>query len=85
MNKTERQFDLANLLVDEMKSIGSTDARVDGKCYVYGTVPATPDEEIGHGARDLDLEAFGASSSCQMMSGYLFLYKINSGLAPSCT
>ncbi len=36
-----RQFDLANMLVEEMKAIGIIDARVDDKCYVYGTLPAT--------------------------------------------
>ena len=38
---TTRQFDLAHMLVDEMKSLGIVDARVDDKCYVYGTLPAT--------------------------------------------
>lgn len=36
-----RQFDLANMLVEEMKILGIADARVDEKCYVYGTLPAT--------------------------------------------
>lgn len=36
-----RQFDLANMLVEEMKKIGISDARVDGMCYVYGSIPAT--------------------------------------------
>lgn len=40
-----RQFDLANKLVEEMKTIGITDARVDDKCYVYGSIPATPGYE----------------------------------------
>ena len=38
---TARQFDLANLLVEEMKNIGVTNAFVDENCYVYGTIPAT--------------------------------------------
>ena len=38
---TARQFDLAKILVDELQSLGVTDARVDDKCYVYGTIPAT--------------------------------------------
>ena len=38
---TSRQFDLANILVEEMKEIGIEDAHVDDKCYVYGTLPAT--------------------------------------------
>ena len=37
-----REFDLAHLLVEEMKSIGIEDAFVDEHCYVYGTLPATP-------------------------------------------
>lgn len=38
---TERQFDLAHILVEEMKEIGIQDVRVDDKCYVYGYIPAT--------------------------------------------
>lgn len=36
------QFDLARFLVEEMKGLGIADARVDEKCYVYGSIPATP-------------------------------------------
>lgn len=39
------QFDLAKDLVEEMKAIGISDAHVDEKCYVYGTIPATPGYE----------------------------------------
>lgn len=42
---TARQFDLAKMLVEEMKSIGVADAHVDDKCYVYGSIPATPGYE----------------------------------------
>lgn len=38
---TERQFDLAHILVEEMKELGIQDVRVDDKCYVYGYIPAT--------------------------------------------
>ncbi len=38
---TLRQFDLAKLLVEEMKGLGIEDAHLDDKCYVYGTLPAT--------------------------------------------
>ena len=38
---TERQIDLARKLVLEMKELGIEDARVDEKCYVYGTIPAS--------------------------------------------
>ena len=43
---TARQFDLAYKLVEELKNIGVSDARVDEFCYVYGTIPAT------HGCED---------------------------------
>lgn len=36
-----RQFDLANMLVQELKDMGIADARVDEKCYVYASIPAT--------------------------------------------
>ncbi len=36
-----RQFDLAHMLVDELKTIGVEDAAVDDLCYVYATLPAT--------------------------------------------
>ena len=39
---TARQFDLANLLVRELKELGLADARVDEHGYVYATIPATP-------------------------------------------
>lgn len=39
---TARQFDLANLLVEELQALGVADARVDEHCYVYGSLPATP-------------------------------------------
>ncbi len=39
---TERQFDLARILVDELKALGLSDAAVDDNCYVTATLPATP-------------------------------------------
>ena len=39
---TARQFDLAHMLVNELKGMGIADAHVDEKCYVYATIPATP-------------------------------------------
>lgn len=38
---TEKQFALANQLVEEMRAMGITDARADEHCYVYGSIPAT--------------------------------------------
>ena len=34
------QFDLANLLVEELKALGVENAEVDEKCYVYASLPA---------------------------------------------
>ena len=42
---SQRQFDLARMLVEEMKELGIQDAAVDEHCYVYGTIPATPGYE----------------------------------------
>ena len=36
-----KQFDLARLLVEELKEIGISDAFVDEHCYVYGHINAT--------------------------------------------
>ncbi|MGN1410681.1 MAG: peptidase T [Eubacteriales bacterium] len=36
-----KEFDLARVLVDDMKEIGISDAYVNDKCYVYGHIPAT--------------------------------------------
>ncbi len=38
---SECQFDLANMLVEELKQLGVENAEVDEKCYVYGFIPAT--------------------------------------------
>ena len=38
---TQYQFDLARLLVQELKELGVKDADVDEHCYVYGHIPAT--------------------------------------------
>lgn len=40
---TKIQFDLANLLVDELKALGITDAHVDENCYVMGTLKGNVD------------------------------------------
>ena len=39
---TEHQFNLANLLKDELIEIGCADVTLTDKCYVYARVPATP-------------------------------------------
>ena len=42
---TARQFELARLLVQQLKELGLSDARVDEQCYVYASLPATPGYE----------------------------------------
>lgn len=37
---TARQFDIARLLVEELRGLGVDSAFVDGKCYVYAQIPA---------------------------------------------
>lgn len=44
------QFDLAKILVEELKALGVENAHVDEKCYVYASIPATPGYE---GAKSL--------------------------------
>lgn len=43
---TKIQFDLANILVKEMKELGVTDAKVDNHCYVIGTIPSNLSSEL---------------------------------------
>lgn len=38
---TEKQWNLANLLADELKDMGAQDVRLAEHCYVYATIPAT--------------------------------------------
>ena len=39
---TDRQFDMAQLLVEELHGLGIGNAFMDDTCYVYASVPATP-------------------------------------------
>ncbi|MBO6040670.1 MAG: peptidase T [Oscillospiraceae bacterium] len=51
---TDRQFDLADLLADEMHALGFSGVTVDEHAYVYGYIPATP------GLEDLPCVGFNA-------------------------
>ena len=42
---TEKQFDLARLLVKQMEEMGVRDIRLSDKCYVYGRIPSNLSEE----------------------------------------
>src|SRR5437899_2573973 len=37
---TRKQFDLAKVLVGELRELGLTDARLDAHCYVYASLPS---------------------------------------------
>ena len=41
---TEKQFDLANILVEELKEIGLMDVSLDEHCYIYATLPGNTDK-----------------------------------------
>ncbi len=43
---TEKQKNLGRLLVEELKSLGVTDAELDEYGYVYATVPATVEHDV---------------------------------------
>lgn len=46
MPSTRKQFDLAELLADELKIMGAANVRVDEHAYVYGEIPATTTKKI---------------------------------------
>ncbi|EDP96014.1 peptidase T [Kordia algicida OT-1] len=43
---TEKQWDLANLLVDELKRIGLSDVTIDENAYIMATLPSNVDHEV---------------------------------------
>jgi tripeptide aminopeptidase len=43
---TKKQFDLANLLVEELKKIGLTEVTIDEKGYVMGTLPSNVSHDV---------------------------------------
>jgi tripeptide aminopeptidase len=43
---TEKQFELANELVKELKELGLEDAHVDENCYVMATLPANTEKDV---------------------------------------
>lgn len=71
---TPVQFDLAKILVEEMKAIGVQDVELDDKCYVYGTIPATTSAKvptiglIAH--MDTSPDASGANVKPQFVEEY---------------
>ncbi|HQK39034.1 MAG TPA: peptidase T [Flavobacterium alvei] len=43
---TAKQWDLANKLVDELKTIGMQDVTIDDKAYIMATLPSNVDHEV---------------------------------------
>lgn len=43
---TEKQWDLAHILVEELKEIGMEDITIDDNCYVMATLPSNVDFEV---------------------------------------
>ncbi|WP_196886212.1 peptidase T [Aureivirga sp. CE67] len=43
---TQKQFDLAHILVDELKEIGMEDVTLDENCYIMATLPSNVDHEV---------------------------------------
>ncbi len=43
---TSKQFNLAKVLVEELKAMGLDDAHVDDNCYVMATLPSNLDKEV---------------------------------------
>ena len=43
---TSKQFDLAKLIVEELKHIGLVDISLDEHCYIMGTLPSNIDKEV---------------------------------------
>ncbi|SDW90239.1 tripeptide aminopeptidase [Lutibacter oricola] len=43
---TEKQWDLAKILVEELKEIGMEDVTLDDNCYVMATLPSNVDFEV---------------------------------------
>ncbi len=43
---TEKQWDLAHILVDELKEIGMQDVTIDDNCYIMATLPSNVDFKV---------------------------------------
>jgi tripeptide aminopeptidase len=71
---TRKQFDLANLLVEELKQLGLNDARVNEHCYVIATLnesTSTPQPVIGFLAHlDTSTEVSGTHVKPKVIENY---------------
>lgn len=70
---TKKQFDLANILVDELHQLGMDNAYVDDNCYVYGFLPSNTNstKTIGLIAHlDTATEMSGANVNPKIIDNY---------------
>lgn len=72
---TDKQFDLLNLLVDELKEIGMQDVQIDEKGYVTATLPSNSDKNniptVGFIAHvDTSPEMSGTNVNPQIINNY---------------
>jgi tripeptide aminopeptidase len=71
---TQKQFDLAKVLVEELKALGLQDISLDDNCYVMATLPANTDQKapvIGFIAHlDTSPEMNGANVSPRIIEKY---------------
>jgi tripeptide aminopeptidase len=72
---TPTQWNLARLLVEELKALGIPDVTLDGKCFVIARIPATPGHEkmpsIGLMAHiDTSNEVSGANVKPRVVKAY---------------
>jgi tripeptide aminopeptidase len=71
---TQKQFDLAKLLVSELKELGLQDISLDEHCYVMATLPANTDKKlpaigfISH--MDTSPDASGANIKPRIIENY---------------
>lgn len=88
---TEKQFELANYVKDELIKLGLKDVSLDENCYLMGTLPANTDKKlptIGFLAHfDTSPDMSGANIKPQIIENYkggdIFLKGNNLKLSPS--
>ena len=74
---TEKQYDLARMLRDELEAMGVSNVRLDeDRCYVYGMIPANTDTDrsigfISH--MDTASAAPGDASGCRIVNNNQFI------------
>lgn len=70
---TKKQFNLGNILVEELKNLGVTNAYIDEHCYVYGFIPSNSEstKTIGLIAHlDTATEMTGCNVNPQIIEKY---------------